>query len=304
MKYENNNFTEDYKEYYGTGTSFWKKIISFTSEADKEAFEKDLATRNISHLKAKKLMTMALRHPTDEGLKFIWHNVFSTIFDHRMSKVFYNMWVKVIEQYFDHLSDSGKIELKNPLLADAPFHLKNQLALYVMDGDSLSITKVAKLIEFLQAFAWSAELTNKEISDQKILDHFNPTKLDKLTIPAWEGKYDYASGETLRKEIEKLLIARTYITDVQSQLKQEKPILKDIISRLQKELDENEDAQSISSDMKLEIESQLIGHPAQEKLEDFYEIEDEDSLVNMFIKNIKFREYDEESLPKSEPIEL
>ena len=38
--------------------------------------------------------------------------------------------------------------------------------------------------------------------------------------------------------------------------------------------------------------------------EDFYEIEDEDSLVNMFIKNIKFREYDEESLPKSEPIEL
>ena len=108
----------------------------------------------------------------------------------------------------------------------------------------------------------------------------------------------------MHEEIEKLLIARTYITDVQSQLKQEKPILKDIISRLQKELDENEDAQSISSDMKLEIESQLIGHPAQEKLEDFYEIEDEDSLVNMFIKNIKFREYDEESLPKSEPIEL
>jgi hypothetical protein len=253
MENKKNNFTPDFQGYYGKGTDFWKDMISFTSEEEKAEFENDLMTKNISHLKAKKLMTMALRHPTDEGLAYIWKNFFSIIFSSHMSHIFLTMWFSILEKFFEGLAEEGVIEFARAD-EDTPVHLKLYITQLILNGE---LEKAQAIVDFLQTSTWSTQWTKKEISDQKIADSFNPSLMDELKLSLEAGTWDYAAGETLRKELEQCYVAREMIKNSQQLLKQKKVTAEILIAHLQKEVDEIKETEPELDEMNLKLSSQL-----------------------------------------------
>ena len=81
--------------------------------------------------------------------------------------------------------------------------------------------------------------------------------MDELNLSLEAGTWDYAAGETLRKELEQCYVAKEMIKSSQQLLKQKEMTAEALIAHLQKEVAEIKETKPELDEMNLKLSSQL-----------------------------------------------